>query len=432
MASATSTLGTSGAGSTSSTSTPSAPACSPRSPRLLTRARVVQTIHGLDGERAKWGGWPACCCASARGSAPGCPTPPSWCRRRCRTPTASATAARPSTSPTARPRRSPARPSGITERWGLTKGSYVLVVGRLVPEKAPEHLLARVRRRARRHPPGAGRRLQPHRRVRGRPRGAGRGGPPGDHGRLRLRHELEELYSNAAVFVLPSLLEGLPLTLLEAASYGCPIVASDIPPHLEVIGASGPGARLFPAGDIHQLTKAITRGAAGAAGGGAGGCRRALRAGADHLLLGHRGGRDGCPLPPGEGPSVHRLPGASVDPSMTSGPSGPGGRCGRLPTTGAAGHRLRPQRDHPRQHDPGLDAGSLRGRRGPVPVGARAAGRPGLRLRRARALLSRLGTGGREGLRQPDVDRSRGARGRGRPRHAHAPAAVDAGLPVDG
>ena len=46
----------------------------------------------------------------------------------------------------------------------------------------------RVRRRARRRPPGAGRRFQPHRRVRGRPRGAGRGGPARDHGRVRLRH----------------------------------------------------------------------------------------------------------------------------------------------------------------------------------------------------------------------------------------------------
>ena len=30
---------------------------------------------------------------------------------------------------------------------------------------------------------------------------------------------LHELYTNAALFVLPSSLEGLPLTLLEAASY---------------------------------------------------------------------------------------------------------------------------------------------------------------------------------------------------------------------
>ena len=69
--------------------------------------------------------------------------------------------------------------------------------------------------------------------------------------------ELAELYSNAAAFVLPSLLEGLPLTLLEAASYGCAVVASDIPPHVEVIGTSRPRALLFPAGDVDALAKAL-------------------------------------------------------------------------------------------------------------------------------------------------------------------------------
>jgi glycosyltransferase involved in cell wall biosynthesis len=68
---------------------------------------------------------------------------------------------------------------------------------------------------------------------------------------------LAELYSNAAAFVLPSLLEGLPLTLLEAASYGLPIVASDIPPHREVIGAGGPGRRLFPTGNEGLLAEAL-------------------------------------------------------------------------------------------------------------------------------------------------------------------------------
>ena len=59
-----------------------------------------------------------------------------------------------------------------------------------------------------------------------------------------------------AVFVQPSLLEGLPITLLEAASYGVPVVASDIAPHLEVLGTvSGPGRRTFPTGDLPALAR---------------------------------------------------------------------------------------------------------------------------------------------------------------------------------
>ncbi len=40
---------------------------------------------------------------------------------------------------------------------------------------------------------------------------------------------LRELYSHAALFVLPSYYEGLPIALLEAMSYGLPCIASDIP-----------------------------------------------------------------------------------------------------------------------------------------------------------------------------------------------------------
>lgn len=48
--------------------------------------------------------------------------------------------------------------------------------------------------------------------------------------------ELFELYSNAYVFVLPSEVEGMPLVLLEALSYNIPIITSDIPENIEVIG----------------------------------------------------------------------------------------------------------------------------------------------------------------------------------------------------
>ena len=68
---------------------------------------------------------------------------------------------------------------------------------------------------------------------------------------------LEELYSNASAFVNPSSLEGLPLTLLEAASHGIPLVVSDIRPHLEVVGDDGPGHRTFRSGDERSLAATL-------------------------------------------------------------------------------------------------------------------------------------------------------------------------------
>lgn len=46
--------------------------------------------------------------------------------------------------------------------------------------------------------------------------------------------KLNQLYNNAALFVLPSSHEGLPITLLEAMSYHRKVLASDIPANLAV------------------------------------------------------------------------------------------------------------------------------------------------------------------------------------------------------
>ncbi|MBI5254545.1 glycosyltransferase family 4 protein [Candidatus Falkowbacteria bacterium] len=45
-----------------------------------------------------------------------------------------------------------------------------------------------------------------------------------------------ELYSNAYCFVLPSMSEGLPIVVLEAMSFGAPVLASDIPENKEIVG----------------------------------------------------------------------------------------------------------------------------------------------------------------------------------------------------
>ncbi len=61
---------------------------------------------------------------------------------------------------------------------------------------------------------------------------------------------LEELYSNAYLFVLPSDVEGMALSLLEAMSYGNCCVVSDIPENTEVIEDK---AVVFKKGDVEDL-----------------------------------------------------------------------------------------------------------------------------------------------------------------------------------
>ena len=61
---------------------------------------------------------------------------------------------------------------------------------------------------------------------------------------------LEELYSNAYIYCLPSDLEGMPLSLLEAMSYGNCCLTSDIAECAEVVEDK---AILFKKSDIDDL-----------------------------------------------------------------------------------------------------------------------------------------------------------------------------------
>ncbi|MEX0597839.1 MAG: glycosyltransferase family 4 protein [Candidatus Paceibacterota bacterium] len=47
---------------------------------------------------------------------------------------------------------------------------------------------------------------------------------------------LKQLFANASIYVLPSASEGLSISLLEAGSYGIPIIVSDIRENIEVVG----------------------------------------------------------------------------------------------------------------------------------------------------------------------------------------------------
>lgn len=70
------------------------------------------------------------------------------------------------------------------------------------------------------------------------------------------RDDVGEFYAALDLFVLPSLWEGLPLVLLEAAQWALPIVATDIDGCREVI-TSGETGLLVPPGQTGPLAEAI-------------------------------------------------------------------------------------------------------------------------------------------------------------------------------
>ena len=140
----------------------------------------------------------------------------------------------------------------IERRWGLKKDSYVLFLGRLVPEKGIHYLLEAWK--------GVftGKKLVI----------AGGSSDTSDY-TARLRKlagdnviftgfqqgkVLDELYSNAYVYVLPSDLEGMPLTLLEAMSYGNCCLVSSIEECTQVVGDHGV---VFEKGNIDDLKKKL-------------------------------------------------------------------------------------------------------------------------------------------------------------------------------
>ena len=138
----------------------------------------------------------------------------------------------------------------ITETFGLRKDGYILFLGRLVPEKGIRYL------------------IEAFREVKTDKKLVIAGGSSdtdvfrnemmalaaGDERILFTGfvqgQMLEELYSNAYVYTLPSDLEGMPLSLLEAMSYGNCCVVSDIAECAEVVEDK---AVLFRKSDVAEL-----------------------------------------------------------------------------------------------------------------------------------------------------------------------------------
>ena len=206
---------------------------------LITRLSGMHTVtqvHGLDYERAKWSPVARRCLKAAEYGAVYFPhraisvsrTVQRDLERRYGRPV--------SYVPTGVDFIDDREPREIA-RWGLDKDSYVLFLSRLVPEKGCHHLIRAFQgvRTSKKlvvagpatHPASYARALQRN----AHPNIVFTGAVTG--------RVLEELFSNAYVFVLPSEIEGLSHALLQALAAGRCVLASDIEPNIEALGGCG-------------------------------------------------------------------------------------------------------------------------------------------------------------------------------------------------
>ena len=127
-----------------------------------------------------------------------------------------------------------AEPITINKKYGLGKKDYILCVSRVVPGKGIEYLIDAYKKIPGELPliiAGGTEYLDDYRnsielRAKSDKRIRFIGHVEG--------RELRELYSNAKLFVFPSEAEGMPLCLLEALSFNCPSLVSDIPENVEM------------------------------------------------------------------------------------------------------------------------------------------------------------------------------------------------------
>lgn len=143
----------------------------------------------------------------------------------------------------------------ITEKFGICKDDYILYLGRLVPEKGVSYLIEAFKNvntdKKLVIAGGSSDTAEYEQQLRDLAKDDDRILFTGFvQGRL-----LEELYSNAYIYVLPSDLEGMPLSLLEAMSYSNCCVTSDIPECAEVMGEYGV---TFKKSDVSALTETLS------------------------------------------------------------------------------------------------------------------------------------------------------------------------------
>ena len=223
-------------------------------PKLFGR-KIVVTVHGLDWQRAKWGNFASYVIRFGEKMAAKYADEVIVLSENVQQYFAGTYNRQVKYIPNGINRPSLRDAHMITEKYGLVKDGYILFLGRIVPEKGLHYL------------------IEAYAEIETDKKLVITGGNSQAVEYMNLVHRmaarderiimtdfvqgqmLEELYSNAYAFVLPSDVEGMALSLLEAMSYGKCCLVSDICENTEVVEDK---AFVFRKGDVKDLRKKLT------------------------------------------------------------------------------------------------------------------------------------------------------------------------------
>jgi len=222
-------------------------------PKLLGK-RVVVTVHGLDWQRAKWGRFASAYIMAGERNAVKYADEIIVLSKGVQDYFMKTYGRQTVLIPNGVTRPDIKSPQLITEKYSLEKDGYILYLGRLVPEKGIQYL------------------IKAFRAVKTDKKLVIAGGSSDTAGFAQQLKEmaegdkriiftgfvqgqlLEELYSNAYIYCLPSDLEGMPLSLLEAMSYGSCCLVSDIGECTDVVEDR---AVAFKKADVKDLAEKL-------------------------------------------------------------------------------------------------------------------------------------------------------------------------------
>ncbi|MCD7796522.1 MAG: glycosyltransferase family 4 protein [Clostridiales bacterium] len=218
-------------------------------PKLFGK-RVIVTIHGLDWQRSKWGGFATKFLLFSEKNAAKYTDEIIVLSRNVQAYFLEKYNRKTNYIPNGVTKPQIRQADEIVKKFGLEKDGYILFLGRIVPEKGVHYL------------------IEAYKKINTSKKLVIAGGlSHTDEYMAQVKslaaddeniiftdfvqgRVLEELYSNAYTYCLPSDIEGMPLSLLEAMSYGCCCLTSDIPECTEVCEEN---AVYFQKGSVEDL-----------------------------------------------------------------------------------------------------------------------------------------------------------------------------------